>query len=50
VIKKIRYLIEETDWDKKILRGERCVDLLCWSILGFSGLYFCLVGLKMFIR
>jgi hypothetical protein len=50
IIKKVRYLVEETNWDKKILKGEKRVDFFCWLLLGFSGLYFCLVGWRMLIR
>jgi hypothetical protein len=50
IIKKVRYLVEETNWDKKILKGEKWVDFFCWLLLGFSGLYFYLVGWRILIR
>ncbi len=50
IVKKVRYIIEETDWDTEILKGERWIDLFCWSVLGFSALYFCVIGLRIFIR
>lgn len=50
VTRKIRHLVEDTSWDQEILKGEKLVDLFCWSILGFSALYFGIVGLKMIVR
>jgi len=50
VTKKIRHIVEDTTWDQEILKGEKLVDLFCWSILGFSALYFGIVGLKMIVR
>lgn len=35
VTRKIRHLVEDTSWDQEILKGEKLVDLFCWSILGF---------------
>jgi len=50
VTRKIRHIVEDTTWDQEILKGEKLVDLFCWSILGFSALYFGIVGLKMIVR
>ena len=50
VTKKIRHIVEDTTWDQEILKGKKLVDLFCWSILGFSALYFGIVGLKMIVR
>ena len=47
---KIKHLIEDTDWDQQVLKGEKLVDLFCWSILGLSALYFGVVCLKMLVR
>jgi hypothetical protein len=50
VTRKIRHIVEDTTWDQEILKGKKLVDLFCWSILGFSALYFGIVGLKMIVR
>jgi hypothetical protein len=47
VTEKIKHLVEDTAWDQQILKGEKVVDLFCWSMLGFSALYFGVVCLKM---
>ena len=47
---KIKYLIEETDWDQEIMKGEKWIDFFCWSVLGIAALYFGVVCLRMLIR
>jgi hypothetical protein len=47
VARKIKYLVEETDWDQKIMKGEKWIDFFCWSVLGISALYFGVVCLRM---
>ena len=47
---RIKHLVEDTDWDQEILKGEKWVDLFCWSLLGSSTLYFGVVCLKMLVR
>ena len=48
--RKIKYLIEETDWDQEIMKGEKWIDFFCWSVLGIAALYFGVVCLRMLIR
>jgi hypothetical protein len=48
--RKIRYLVEDTDWDQEILKQEKWIDLCCWSIIGFSVLYFSIVCTNILIR
>jgi hypothetical protein len=48
--RKIRYLVEETDWDQEILKGGKWIDLFCWSVLGIAALYFGVVCLKILMR
>ena len=50
ITRKIRYLVEKTDWDQDILKGEKWIDLCCWSIIGFSALYFGVVCIKILMR
>ena len=50
VTRKIRYLVVYTNWDQEILKGQKWIDLCCWSIIGFSVLYFGAVCLKLLIR
>ena len=47
---KIKYLIEETDWDQEIMKGEKWIDLCCWSVLGFAALNFGVVCLRILMR
>ncbi|HAJ25916.1 MAG TPA: hypothetical protein DCG53_01485 [Syntrophus sp. (in: bacteria)] len=47
---KIRHLVEGTAWDQQILKGEKWLDLFCWSILGFSTLYLVMVCARMLTR
>jgi len=47
---KIKLLVEDTDWDQEIQKGEKWVDSCCWSILGLSALYFTYVCLTMLVR
>lgn len=47
---KIKQLVEGTAWDRQILKGEKWVDLFCWSILGFSILYLGMVCMGMLTR
>ena len=48
--RKISYLVEDTDWDQEILKQEKWIDLCCWSIIGFSVLYFSIVCTNILIR
>jgi hypothetical protein len=48
--RKIRYLVEDTDWDQEILKQEKWIDLCCWSIIGFSAMYFGIVCMSILIR
>jgi len=50
VTRKIKYLVEETDWDQEIMKGEKWIDFFCWSVLGIAALYFGVVCLRMLIR
>jgi hypothetical protein len=50
VTRKIKYLVEETDWDQDILKGEKWIDLFCWSVLGIAALYFGVVCIKILMR
>jgi adenosine deaminase len=50
VTRKIKYLVEETDWDQEIMKGEKWIDFFCWSVLGIAAPYFGLVCLRMLIR
>jgi hypothetical protein len=50
VTRKIRYLVEETDWDQNVLKGEKWIDLFCWSVLGIAALYFGVVCLEILMR
>jgi hypothetical protein len=50
VTRGIKYLVEETDWDQEIMKGERWIDFFCWSILGSAALYFGEVCLRILIR
>lgn len=48
--KRINEFIAGTDWDQQVLKGEKPVDIFCWSILGLSALYFAVVCVRMLIR
>jgi hypothetical protein len=50
ITRKIRYLVEETDWDQEILKGEKWIDFFCWSVLGIAALYFGVVCIKILMR
>ena len=47
--KKIRHLVEATDWDCQIIKREKWIDLFCFSVLGSMALYFGVVCLKILI-
>lgn len=47
--KKVRYLVEETDWDRQIVKREKWIDLFCFSVLGCMALYFGVICLKILI-
>jgi hypothetical protein len=49
VTEKIKRLVEDTTWDQQILKSEKVVDFFCWSILGFSALYYGVVFLMMLV-
>jgi len=40
VTEKTKYLVKNTDWEQEILKGEKFVNLFCWSLFGLSALYF----------
>jgi hypothetical protein len=40
LIRRFRYFIEGTDWDKELLRYEKEIDRLCWIILVASAIFF----------
>jgi hypothetical protein len=40
LIRRFRYFIEGTDWDKELLRYEKGIDRLCWIILVASAIVF----------
>jgi len=40
LIRRFRYFIEKTDWDKELLRYEKGIDWLCWIILVASSIVF----------
>jgi len=40
LIRRFRYFIEGTDWDKELLRYEKRIDRLCWIILVASAIVF----------
>jgi adenosine deaminase len=50
VTREIKYLVEETDWDQEIMKGEKWIDFFCWSVLGIAALYFGVVCLRMLLR
>ena len=50
VIEKIKHLVVGTAWYQQILKGEKWVDLFCWTILGFSMLYLGMVCVSMLTR
>ena len=47
--KKIRQLVEETDWERQIIKREKWIDRFCFSVLGCMALYFGVVCLKVLI-
>jgi hypothetical protein len=47
--RRIKYLVEDTDWDQEILKQQHWIDLCCWSIVGFSALYLSVVCIMIFI-
>jgi len=46
LIRRFRYFILETDWDKDLLRCKKWGDLLCWAIIVASVLFFLPVTLS----
>ena len=50
VTRRIKYFVEETDWDQAVLKWEKWIDLCCGSVLGITTLYFGVICLKMLIR
>jgi hypothetical protein len=50
VTEKIKHLVLDTAWDQRILKCEKLVDLFCWSIIGSSALYLCMVCVSMLTR
>ena len=46
LIRRFRYFILETEWDKNLLKYERWIDMLCWTIIVASVLFFLPVTLS----
>jgi len=44
------HFVEEIDWNQEFLQGEKWVDLFCWSVLGLSALYICILCVSTLIR
>lgn len=38
-IRRLRNLVEHTDWDLEILRARKWVDLFCWIATAFSAVH-----------
>jgi hypothetical protein len=36
MINKLRYFIERTDWDERILAGQKWLDGFCWGFIVLS--------------
>ena len=49
-IRWFKYFIEKTDWDKDLLRYEKWTDLLCWTVIAVSVLFFIPVSLSVVWR
>jgi hypothetical protein len=47
---KIKHLVEDKDWEEEILAGEKWVNSFCWSLLGFSALFFTFICFSMLSR
>lgn len=49
-IKRFRYFIEHSDWDRKILAQEESANKICIGVVIASALYFVPVLLRVFAR
>jgi hypothetical protein len=45
-IRRFQYFIERTDWDKDLLKCEKWMDLICWTVIATSVLFFIPVSIS----
>ena len=50
LIRRFQYFIERTNWDNEMLKCEKWVDLICWTVIAVSVLFFIPVSLSVVWR
>jgi hypothetical protein len=45
-IRRFQYLIEKTGWDENLLKCEKWMDLICWTVIAVSVLFFIPVSIS----
>jgi hypothetical protein len=50
MLERIRYLVEETPWDREALKLERWLDRICWLSITVAVLYFLPVAFSICTR
>lgn len=46
LIRRFKSFIEETDWDKDLVKLEKWIKLICWNVIVVSVLFFVPVGIS----
>jgi hypothetical protein len=49
-IRRFQHFVERTDWDKDVMRFERWVNLICWTVIAVSVLFFIPVSISVVWR
>ncbi len=39
-IRRFQYLVENTDWDQRLLQHERILNGFCWGLMAFAVCFF----------
>lgn len=50
LLKRVQYLVEETDWDRDLLKLEKWMDRVCWFCIAVAIVYFLPVSFLILTR
>lgn len=50
LLKRVKYLVEESDWDRDLLKLEKWIDRVCWFCIAVALVYFLPVSFLILTR